>query len=559
MRNEFGGRIVVLGLLMGMLHDAGAKQQVSSTISRVTVFTDRAAVTRTAALTLGRGEHTLVFGDLPQRIDPNSIQVDGAGQARLHDIRLERQHHAEITDEKVRKLRELRRELTDSIEVIENRTEHAKQEKAFVRKIADALTTGGGDKEVPVELDPDKWVKMVSFYRDKLESLDAQIRQAKKDKRPVQVELDRVNRELADLAREETKVANQVRVELETPTGGKMRLNLTYVVYGPRWRPLYDIRVLSDKHTMQVVYKAKVRQNTREEWPEVQLRLSTAQPQIGGKHPELKPWYLSFSRPRPVRSRAMGKKTAAAPMARQTETLMLKAEFDDAAPAAEPPMPQMEVPEAGVESQSTSVVFVPKEKTTVPNDNQPSTVTVAVLDFPAEFRYSAVPKLSDHAYLKATAVNESEYPFLASSTNVFLDNSFVTGSTLELVAPGEEFQAFLGADDGIQVEHKLIKRYQKKEGLVGRRECLVFEYLITVANKKSTKEEIVVRDQLPISKNEEIQVELVKPAYREASSKLKKTELNFLEWSLELDPGEVKELPLVFEVSYPPGRPVSGL
>jgi hypothetical protein len=48
---------------------------VDSIISAVTVYTDRAAVTRTAAVDLPTGTTVLVFTNLPQALQERSLQV----------------------------------------------------------------------------------------------------------------------------------------------------------------------------------------------------------------------------------------------------------------------------------------------------------------------------------------------------------------------------------------------------------------------------------------------------------------------------------------------------
>lgn len=61
-------------------------------------------------------------------------------------------------------------------------------------------------------------------------------------------------------------------------------------------------------------------------------------------------------------------------------------------------------------SLSHSVVFVTQGKTSINCDNQPHTVTIAEASYPAVLRYSAIPKLSQHAYLKAKVTNTADYP-----------------------------------------------------------------------------------------------------------------------------------------------------
>lgn len=71
-------------------------------------------------------------------------------------------------------------------------------------------------------------------------------------------------------------------------------------------------------------------------------------------------------------------------------------------------------------------------------------MAVTTIDLKPSFEYETVPKLSQHAFLKAKVKNESRYPLLAGPASVFLDQSFVTKTTIPIVSPQEEFSCSLG-------------------------------------------------------------------------------------------------------------------
>lgn len=542
---------LALTIMATNIISAPITKNVISKISEITVYANRAEVTRTATLSLTAGTYTLSFAGLPNRIDQNSIQVNGTGSALLQDIRFERKQLSDTPDPRVEKLQSKKVSLRDSIHTIEDRINHAQKEKEFVEKIALGLTQPTG-KEVPVELDPEKWIKMVTFYRTKMDALSKEIRKLEAVKRDINRELDRLDREIDDLRAGGDMVDNKVLVNVTSSKSGKVTLNLSYIVHGPSWSPLYDIRVNSNTKKMALTYKAQIKQNTTEDWKNVKVKLSTAQPQIGGKQPELYPWHLNIMEHQALRrSRAM----AAPVMAKKAGSFELnEMELDDEMQIA----PQeMEVATATVKTQTTSAVFIPEGTTSVLSDNQPYTVTITQQEFDAKFNYSAAPKLAQHAYLKATVTNDSEFPFLAGRTNIFLDNSFVATASMDLVAPSEEFETFLGVDEGINVDHKLIKREKKDE--LGKNRRVSFDYLTIITNTKKTEEELIVWDQIPIANNAEIEVTLSEPKYKEDTPTLKKNESNIFEWHLKLKPGQEIKIPFKFSVRYPKDKIIQGL
>jgi len=444
--------------------------------------------------------------------------------------------------------------LEDRIAELDGKVIRAQNEKGFLDNIIKKLT-GVTEKTPAGELDPDKWLKMVDFYRNRNIALDKEIREAGIARRNLKAGLDKVNRQIADIGSAEQKTKYQVEVTVRMKEAGALSLRLSYIVYGPNWRPIYDLRVSTREKKMNLTYNAVIRQNTTESWDDVSLELSTAQPQIGGQQPELSPWNISFFEPR--RQRMKAAEYASAPAA-ANQMMLLKS--DVTADRSEfGKEDNMEKPTAGVKTNATSVIFEIKGKNTIASDNLPHKVTVLIRDFPAEFRYSTVPKLSPHAYLKAKARNASDYPLLSGDTNIFLDNNFVANASLSQVAPGEDFWTFLGVDGAIKVERKFLRKYETQEGVFEKKTKMVYEYLTEITNNKKSGEEIVVWDQLPIPSHQDIVVNLLDPKFEKNTDTLKKNELNYFEWIFRMKPAEKIRIPFAFTVEYPRGRQVIGL
>ena len=61
------------------------------------------------------------------------------------------------------------------------------------------------------------------------------------------------------------------------------------------WEPTYDLRITDVNEPLDLFYKAKVSQNTDEDWENVKLILSTGNPSISNYKPELSTYYLTFN------------------------------------------------------------------------------------------------------------------------------------------------------------------------------------------------------------------------------------------------------------------------
>jgi len=530
---------------------------ISSDVSAVTVYTDRALVTRTAGFTTEEGEHKYIFDNLPDSIEQKSIQVSGTGEAMLRDVKFSEVYFSDIPDDKVKVLDKDLKSLEDELVAISDKIKQAEKEKEFVESIAKKLTAQTKETNSG-QLDPDKWVKMVEFYRSKMVELDNEIRKAEQQQRNLENEKEKIENTIASLGHSQ-KIRNRVEVIVEVSKTTDVSLDLSYIVHGPGWSPYYDLRVDSETKNMNVIYNAMVRQNTSESWDDVSISLSTAQPNISGQQPELSPWYLDnyvqnedFDRSRMNKSSVLAKR-------KESMAQMMPAEAKELVEEMIMASPMVAKPASTVESMATSVVFVIAGKSNIGNDGDGHKVTIIMQDFPATFRYSCIPKHSTYAYLKAQVRNTTDYPFLSGPTNIFLDNNFVSNAHMNLVAPNEEFWTYLGIDEGIKIEHKFLKRHQKQAGVFSKTNNFVYEYLIEVTNNKKTKEDIVVWDQLPVSNHEKIAVKLMSPALKENDDSFKMNEFKYLEWFYQPKAGEQFQIPLKFSVEYPQEMNVTGL
>ena len=539
-------------------------ETLESKITAVTIFTDRAQITRTANIVLAKGEQTVNFSDLPKSIEQKSIQVSGEGNAILNDIKFKQVYYEEIQHEEIKVLFGKIEDINKEIKIISDTLTHAHKEKELVEKIAEKLTFTSEKEQTTPVLDPEKWIKMVEFYRNKYKKLDEEIRGGNEKMKNLNKKILKLNKEIKQLGANQGKTKNQVEVVLMNNSDKELKLTLTYIVYNATWYPVYDLRVSTEQQNMNVAYNAMLEQNTGEDWENVKISLSTAQVQISGTQPELTAWYVDIYKPvvespvsykRESRTRSPKKKM----MKKMDEGLDMNMMNAMMKSGKGTPPPLMKKPQAKVKTGATSVVFNIAGTNTVKSDNNPHKVSILLQEFPSEFTYSTIPKLSQYAYLKAKVTNKTDFPFLPGESNIFLDNSFVATSHLKQIAPSEEFLTSLGIDEGMKVEYKLIKKYEKEKGLISKKRNIIFEYQIIITNNKKRTEKIIVFDQLPISQNEDIKVELIKPKYKEDTDTLKINKQKFVEWHFEPESKEKLVIDYIYSVESPTDEQITGI
>jgi uncharacterized protein (TIGR02231 family) len=547
----------LLGLRAAELPTAGAK------ISAVTVYGDRAEVVRHLSIDVVAGEHTLAFENLPGSADLSSVRADGQGAFTLLDIRAERIQTKEVADERVLKLTKeleaLRAQLAD-LTLADNR---ATARKGALDKVLTRLTSVGKES-ANAEMDPAKWAAYLQYHVDALAKLDKEILANGVARNGLNLEVDRAQRALNELNAQRHRYRNVARVRIEAKQPGHIELDLAYVVHGPGWNPLYDIRADTKAKTVQVNYHAEVRQSTGEDWKGVALKLSTAQPNLVGREPQMSPWFIHRFVPPPivvtgaVLADGDVRETSKRMKASASNGVAFKGGIAGAA-APMAPAAAMDFSYARVNTGGTAATFTIPRSYDVPADNKPAKVAIASETFPSEFRHTCVPKLAPHVYLKAKAVNKSDFPFIAGPTAVFLDGAFVANANLDLVAPGQEFWTYLGVDQAVKVDLKDLGKVEELSGVFGKKTArTVASKVFKVTNGKSTEIQLSIRDQIPSSNHEEIKVVLEEPRYEKDTDGFKVDESKFVEWSLTLKPGAKQDVPFRFAIERPEGFPMAG-
>ena len=215
----------------------------------------------------------------------------------------------------------------------------------------------------------------------------------------------------------------EVSAALEASAATRAEVELSYHVPGASWRPLYDLAL--DGERLAVSYLAEVTQQTGEDWPAVELVLSTTRRGLHQTLPELDPWYIGRAQPvrRPLAGRSMavaaGGSSARRGVAhgcRTGRSRRADAGLEEAAPLAAEPG------ESGA-----GLVYRVQRPLAVPADGGPHKTMVARFELDAALDHLAVPVLAPEAYLRATVTNTSPLLLLPGPARVFHDTAVRRG------------------------------------------------------------------------------------------------------------------------------------
>ncbi len=540
--------------------------ELKAPIVAATVYPDRARVTRRITTSLEAGEHRLQVVDLPLTLTPESLRASGRGTARARILGLDvsRAFYVETPARDVSELKDRLEEAQDEDKALADRAETLTAQlnlaKGLSTSAGEHLGKGIGFGRSQVS----DLAELVSFVTSQLDEAAQDLRTMNVQRRKLSREINKLQQELNQLKAAQPTERYVASVDVEVIEKGDLELEITYAARGARWQPLYDLRLSEagrdgedGEPGLSLTYLGEVSQQTGEDWAEVILSLSTAKPALSAILPELKPWYVRpYVPPQPARAVGMGAAMPAAfaPMAKIATGAEMEDEVALEKPPAPPPIMEVEAIAAEVEESGAAVTFKVGRPVSVPGDGSPCKTTVATLPLSPRLDYLTAPRLVSQTYRRATVTNDTEYVLLPGKANIFHEGEYIGTTILENVAPGQEFEVFLGVDERISVERELVKREVDKK-LLGNIRRNRYAYEITVRNHRDREEKVTIFDQIPVSSHEDIKVKME----RIDPEPTEKTELSILKWELTLEPDEEQTIRFDFTIEHSRDMQVIGL
>ena len=266
-----------------------AEKKVITEVNEVTVFISDAQITRKKSVELKQGITILKFINLSPFIDAKSIQVKASGDITVLSV-----NHQQNYIDKLEKQQELL-DLESKFQGLENKIN---LEKTYLDILKEELvflqenrTIGGKNQELSVA----NLKEASNFYSTKLTSLKLK-------------EIE-INNRLHDLYKSKSDLDNQIKtitskrdfpngeilVKVDAKNYTKSNFELAYLVGNTGWFPTYDIRAKNVNSPIDIIYKANIKQDTKVDWNNVKLKLSSANPNVSGVAPELKTYFLNYN------------------------------------------------------------------------------------------------------------------------------------------------------------------------------------------------------------------------------------------------------------------------
>ncbi len=552
-----------------------------SRIVKVTVYPNSALVTREVEVPAGAGITELVVSELPLRTVNSSLYSEGTDGIRVLTTRFRTRPVFEDTREDVRKLEDELKKLALAAQKIQADMDSLKQNLMMLTKLEKFTEVSTVHSTEKGGLNGDTVITMAKYVMEQRAEKAKEMVALQQTLQTNQEQAEFAKRKLADLTRGSTRTERDAVIVVDrNGAGGKVWLN--YLVDAASWQPQYKLRAgATAKDAVQVDYLAALRQQSGEDWTNVDLTLSTAQPMLNAAPPDLVKLEVTVvaraTLPQPTGPGAQagfGAGGAFAPqkdLQEKAKSLRGQAQmsyqnFDvnnavkqiNAAAAWEQARDLMKsreellaenrkvgnsmgIPGAGQGGASLqegpSVTYHLKARLSVPSRNDEQVIEVTKLNLEPKYYYKAVPVLTRHVYRLADLTNKSAYVLLPGEATMYQGTDFVGRMAMPLIAIGEEFTAGFGVDPQVQIQREMLDKTKSQQG---GNQVLNYKYRLLVSNFKSEAVKLQVWDRLPHAESETAGITLVKATPEVSQDALYQREArpaNLLRWDMDVEPG----------------------
>jgi hypothetical protein len=101
------------------------------------------------------------------------------------------------------------------------------------------------------------------------------------------IQLNFIQRKMGELGRGSGRQEREAIIVVDRTAGKAGKIRLNYLVSAVTWRPEYKVRSGKVNEDVQVDYQANLMQHSGEDWNQVKMILSTAEPMLNASPPEL--------------------------------------------------------------------------------------------------------------------------------------------------------------------------------------------------------------------------------------------------------------------------------
>ena len=485
----------------------------NSIVKQLSIYRQSCFVKREGSIKLQKGKQNIILDTLPNTIDKTTLTVslqEGVSGSNVQVELLDKDKQEEIT-----------KDVQSKITKIENKINIKNNQIELWNKNSDFSNHNSFDIS-----------QMSSFIENLPNKLET-----------IYEEIEVLNKEKAELLKqltEKQKLANayQIRIDIEANQDQECIYEIKYKDDNAYWYPRYEIHT-SDDDQLSILMKAGIVQNTDEDLKDIKIRLLSGNPSLNSDIPVLYPKKLDFFEPRVFMNMAGAAKASMMQMDTAMEVLDEEVSMSKVANV----VAQTKMDDTMMEYELDGTWNI--------DSNKELNALLQEIKVPCKYHVIAIPKLDDNAYLAAEVnINDIEN-ILNTNATVYHKGSYVGDIYLNPDYNQEKYDISLGKDESIKVKRTQKKKYTSNVLLKNQKKT-EFEYEISVNSSKNDKCLVTLIDQVPLSQDKSIVVDIDNISNANLNQDTGK-----LTWDFELDPKQNKVFNIAYSISWPKDKQIN--
>ena len=278
---------MMLACLMATGLAMAAEKQTAS-IERVTVFANGAQVVRSKSVQVVAGEQVITFTGMSPYMDRKSMQLKARGKLTVLGVT-----HRTVHPDSVEQMKRLH-QAEDAVKAIQRKIQQANDEKEVIDSQLELVKTNCSVASRTVATPLANIKELNNYYSQELLSLKKRTQDIDDELLKLEEELSKKQTVLDSISRIKLATATEVDVKVDAQQAGRADFNITYYVKNAGWYPSYDVRSDGTGQPLTLSYKANIYQNTKEDWKNVPVLLSSANPNRSNVAPQLRTYWLDY-------------------------------------------------------------------------------------------------------------------------------------------------------------------------------------------------------------------------------------------------------------------------
>lgn len=487
----------------------------NSIVKELAVYRNGCFIKRSGTVNLSAGKQTVIIDCLPQSLDSSTLTLslpENISGTNVQVELLDAKQKEEITKDIQHKINSI----NTTIEIKKTQIEMWNRNADFSAK--DSLNI----------------VEMSNY----IEALPARLEKLYSEIVELEDEKSKLNEELKDKNNEAESYL--VKADIETSQAGEYPFNIRYFDSNAYWYPTYEIHT-SEEDNLSIVLKAKIAQDTNEDFKDIKLKLFSANPTMSQDIPVLNPNRLSFYSSAP---RMMAGKAAGAYMN------MAMMDYEESGAIEEPEMEDVRTFVGNTKQDDTMMEY---ELSGLWNLESKKPISADISENKVSCRYHviAMPKLDDCAYL-AAEVNTSDIEDLLETNAMIYHKGTYIGEFYLNPSPDEEkYDISLGRDETIKLKRNQKRKFTSNVLLKNQKKT-EYEYELKITSSKNRSFPVTLIDQVPVSQDKSIVVDIVN-----ISGAKHDEDTGRLTWEFDIEPSQSKTIDLAYNVSWPKEKTLS--